>query len=122
MTSYKILVADDEVGWTELLNAELSTGPYEVVTAPSGGSFLELAGSISPDLAIVDLHLPDMSGQEVCEKLRRLPGLERIPIIALSAYRTEKIQSLNLGADAFVSKNAGGEEIQASASRYGHPR
>src|SRR6185295_2688917 len=59
----------------------------------------------------LDIRLPDMNGQELCRRLRELPGLERLPIVALSSFTAEKVKSLELGVDAFVSKVSGQTDL-----------
>lgn len=111
MPSYKILHAEDDPEWAELLSARLASTPYQVFRAATGQQAVSLAGRIGCDLAILDIKLPDMSGHDLCRKLRELPGLERLPVIVLSSHPLEKVKSLKIGADAFVSKISGAAEI-----------
>lgn len=106
MAPYRILVADDDSDWARIVAGLLKGGLYEVSWAATGEEALVLASTNPPDLALLDIRLPDMTGQELCVRLRELPGLERLPIVAFSAYRQEKVDSLNIGADAFVGKSA----------------
>lgn len=111
MPAHKILIAEDNPDWSELLDVLLQGDRFEVFKASTGRLALVLAARHLPDIAVVDIRLPDMNGQELCAKLRALPGLERLPVVALSSFTAEKIKSLELGVDAFVSKLSGQTEL-----------
>ena len=106
----KILVVDDEKRIVEILQAYLERDGYQVITAYDGRSALELARSNSPDLIILDLMLPEVSGWDVCRELRRESD---VPIIMLTARddTTDKIIGLELGADDYVTKPFDPKEI-----------
>lgn len=98
-----ILVIDDDRQLLRALRIALSARNYEVTIAPDGATGLAAAQRIPPDLAIVDLGLPDMDGVNVVHALR---GWATAPIIVLSARLTEqsKINALDAGADDYVTK------------------
>ena len=106
----KILVVDDEKRIVEILQAYLERDDYQVIAAYDGRSALELARSNSPDLIILDLMLPEVSGWDVCRELRRESD---VPIIMLTARddTTDKIIGLELGADDYVTKPFEPKEI-----------
>ena len=106
----KILVVDDEKRIVEILQAYLKRDGYQVIAAYDGRSALELARSNSPDLIILDLMLPEVSGWDVCRELRRESD---VPIIMLTARddTTDKIIGLELGADDYVTKPFEPKEI-----------
>jgi len=106
----KILVVDDEKRIVEILQAYLERDGYRVITAYDGRSALNLARSNSPDLVILDLMLPEVSGWDVCRELRRE---SEVPIIMLTARddTTDKIIGLELGADDYVTKPFDPKEI-----------
>ena len=106
----KILVVDDEKRIVEILQAYLERDGYRVIAAYDGRSALELARSNSPDLIILDLMLPEVSGWDVCRELRRESD---VPIIMLTARddTTDKIIGLELGADDYVTKPFEPKEI-----------
>jgi len=106
----KILVVDDEKKIAEILKAYLERDGYQVSTAYDGQSALELAQSNSPDLIILDLMLPKVSGWDVCRELRKESD---VPIIMLTARddTTDKIIGLELGADDYVTKPFDPKEI-----------
>jgi two-component system KDP operon response regulator KdpE len=108
----RILVVDDDDQLRRALRINLTARGYEVLTAADGTSALELAGRTPPDLAIVDLGLPDIDGVEVVRGLR---GWTSIPIIVLSARDDQagKVQALDAGADDYVTKPFGLDELLA---------
>ena len=110
----KILVVDDEKRIVEILQAYLERDGYQVIAAYDGRSALELARSNSPDLIILDLMLPEVSGWDVCRELSRESD---VPIIMLTARddTTDKIVGLELGADDYVTKPFDPKEIISRA-------
>lgn len=115
--SAKILIVDDEVNVLRMLGYALEAQGYEVLVAESGKDALTkvLAVSERPDLMILDINLPDISGVEICQQLRSKPETADLPIIMLSA-RTQvahKITGLQAGADEYVTKPFDSDEMLA---------
>ena len=110
--AHRVLVVDDEKSIRRFLNAGLAAEGYEVSLAESGGEAVEMVAREKPDVVILDLGLPDIDGQEVIRRIRRLSAT---PIIVLSVRADEsgKVQSLDLGADDYVTKPFGMEELTA---------
>lgn len=108
----RILVVDDEVEIMRALQRSLVAHGYEVATVGSGEEALEEIAHYRPDLMLLDLGLPKMSGLEVCKRVRAQSSL---PIIVLSVKDTErdKVLALDLGADDYVSKPFGMDEVLA---------
>jgi len=108
----KILVVDDEPPIRKLLRMGLSTQGYEILDAPNGKTALELLGK-SPDLVILDLGLPDIQGHELLRMIRARN--DSIPVVVLSSRGDEagKVQALDLGADDYVTKPFGMDELLA---------
>ena len=108
----KVLVVDDEPPIRKLLRMGLSAQGYEVIDAPNGRSALERLAQ-NPDLIILDLGLPDMQGLEL---LRTIRGRnDSVPVVVLSSRGDEagKVQALDLGADDYVTKPFGMDELLA---------
>ena len=108
----KILVVDDEPPIRNLLRMGLAARGYEVLEAPNGRIALELLER-KPDLVILDLGLPDIDGLEL---LRRIRGArESLPVVVLSSRGDEagKVAALDLGADDYVTKPFGIDELLA---------
>jgi two-component system phosphate regulon response regulator PhoB len=101
-----VLVVDDEKDLLDLIAYNLQRNGYHVLTATSGDKALELASSQKPDLILLDLMLPGMSGTEVARKLKADPETAGIPIIMLTAKseETDVVVGLTLGADDYVTK------------------
>jgi two-component system KDP operon response regulator KdpE len=108
----KILVVDDEPPIRKLLRVGLSTQGYEILEAPNGKASLELLAQ-KPDLIILDLGLPDIQGLELLRMMRARN--ESVPIVVLSSRDDEvgKVQALDLGADDYVTKPFGMDELLA---------
>jgi two-component system KDP operon response regulator KdpE len=108
----KVLVIDDEPPIRKLLRMGLSTQGYEILEAPNGKTSLELLAQ-KPDLVILDLGLPDMQGLELLRMIRARN--ESVPIVVLSSRGDEdgKVQALDLGADDYVTKPFGMDELLA---------
>lgn len=108
----RILVVDDEVEIVRALQRSLAAHGFEVFTAQSGEEALEAVAHYRPDVMVLDLGLPGMSGLEVCKAVRAQSNL---PIIVLSVKDTErdKVLALDLGADDYVSKPFGMNEVLA---------
>ena len=99
----KILIIDDEPKIVEAVAAYLENSGYETFSAFDGEKALDFINKIKPDLVILDLMLPKISGEEICKTIRKT---SRIPIIMLTAKVDEddKITGLNIGADDYVTK------------------
>ncbi|HEU5374748.1 MAG TPA: response regulator transcription factor [Ktedonobacteraceae bacterium] len=108
----RILVVDDEREILRALQRNLSAHDYEVFTAESGEQALSEIAVHRPDLVLLDLSLPGISGLEVC---RRVRAESNLPIVVLSVKDTEhdKVLALDLGADDYVSKPFGMNEVLA---------
>lgn len=108
----RILVVDDDAALLQTLRMNLEARHYDVDTAESGRAALALATERPPDLAIVDLGLPDIDGLEVIEQLRRTSAM---PILVLSARgeQSDKVVALDAGSDDHISKPFGIAELLA---------
>jgi two-component system KDP operon response regulator KdpE len=108
----KVLVVDDEPPIRKLLRMGLNTQGYEILDAPNGKTALELLVQ-KPDVVILDLGLPDIQGLELLRMIRARN--ESVPIVVLSSRGDEagKVQALDLGADDYVTKPFGMDELLA---------
>jgi len=107
-----VLVVDDEPQILRVIRASLPLRGYEVITASSGEEALDQIGKQVPDLIILDLVMPEISGLDVCRRVREF---STVPIIVLSAKGAEsdKVAALDLGADDYVTKPFGMDELLA---------
>jgi DNA-binding response OmpR family regulator len=115
----KILVVDDEPDAVELIKFNLKAAGYEVLTAADGDEALKKARSVSPDLIVLDLMIPEVDGLEVCKILRRDARVSEIPIIMLTAKAAEidRVLGLELGADDYVTKPFSPRELVLRVKR-----
>jgi len=106
------MVVDDEPPIRKLLRMCLATQGYDILEAPNGKAALDLLAR-DPDLIILDLGLPDMQGHDLLRMLRARN--ERVPIVVLSSRGDEagKVQALDLGADDYITKPFGMDELLA---------
>ncbi len=109
----RVLLVDDEPAIRRFLRLSFDAEGYQVEEAGDGKAALEILRQKKPDLLILDLGLPDLDGFEVIRQLRELGST--IPIIVLSSRTDEKgkVQALDLGADDYVTKPFGIDELQA---------
>jgi len=101
-----ILVVEDEAALVEMLRYNLEAEGYRVAEAGDGEQALVLVAEESPDLVLLDWMLPQVSGIEVCRRLKRAPSTRHIPIILLTARGEEEdtIRGLDTGADDYIVK------------------
>jgi two-component system OmpR family response regulator len=112
MPANTVLIAEDDQTLRSVLEYNLGKEGYQVITASDGIKALELARSRNPDLIILDIMLPQMSGFEVCRTLRKEMA---VPIIMLTARVDEidKVVGLDLGADDYITKPFSMRELLA---------
>jgi two-component system, OmpR family, phosphate regulon response regulator PhoB len=101
-----ILIAEDEPTVVELVRVTLEDHRVQVVAAPDGTSALELAARVQPDLVLLDVGLPDISGLEVCRRLRRDPATAGVQVVMLTAaaQQDDVAQGLAAGATLYLTK------------------
>ena len=106
MGEKKILVADDETHILHVVSLKLRNAGFNVLTARDGQEALELAQSEHPDLIITDYHMPQLSGLELCQRLKQDPATSGIPAIMLTArgYHLEPHDTQQSGILRMLSK------------------
>ena len=114
----KILVVEDERNIVDILTFNLQREGYDTLEALDGPTGLQLALEQNPDLVLLDLMLPGMSGFEVCQKVRQAGSL--VPIVMLTAREEEddKVRGLELGADDYITKPFGIGELRARVKAH----
>jgi len=118
MTAKKILVADDESHILNVVSLKLKNAGYVVVTARDGQEALELAHLERPDLLITDYHMPQLSGLELCQKLKADPATANIPAIMLTArgYELEAGDTEKSGILCMISKPFSPRQLLATVT------
>jgi class 3 adenylate cyclase/CheY-like chemotaxis protein len=113
--AHTVLVVDDQPQNVKLLADLLAVKGYAVVTAASGAEALEQVTSAPPDLVLLDVVMPGMSGYEVCQRIRADAATAMIPVIMVTALdpREERIRGLEAGADDFLTKPINQPELLA---------
>ena len=119
----KILIVDDEETILKIVEAYLVAKNYQVFRAMDGEEALRKAETIRPDLIVLDLMLPDISGLEVCRRIRKSSS---VPVIMLTARTTEQdiLSGLQIGADHYMTKPFSPKELVARVQtvlRRSHP-
>jgi CheY-like chemotaxis protein len=109
----KILIAEDERDIRELVNFSLQFGGFTVVQAANGAEAVEQAQKELPDLILMDVRMPKMTGYEACRQMKTLPATRDIPVVFLSAKGQEsEIQTgLESGAEEYILKPFAPDEL-----------
>ena len=115
MNNPLVLCVDDEQNILDLLDFNLNASGYAVATAARGADAVAIALDRKPDLILLDLMLPDMSGLEVIKALRAERFTATVPIIVITAAdsESETVQAFELGADDYIKKPFGIRELMA---------
>lgn len=102
----KILIAEDERDIRDLVAFTLRFAGHEVVTAGNGEEAVDLAPKVNPDLILMDVRMPRMTGYEACKAMKANPDLKDIPVVFLSAkgQESEIQQGMDVGAEAYLLK------------------
>jgi putative two-component system response regulator len=110
-----VLIVDDEYAGRETLESILEGEGYQLEMAENGMQAIEKAKQISPDVILLDVMMPGMTGFEVCQRIRNDPQIAEIPIIILTALddRDSLLNALKAGADDFISKPFDRYELRA---------
>lgn len=111
----KVLLVEDSPALRLALGRSLEALGLEVLEASDGRAALALLATCTPDLLVLDLVLPRVSGYEVCETLRRSPQHRHIPVLVMSGrvLPEDRAQAMEAGADAFLAKPFGLAELRA---------
>ena len=109
----KILIAEDERDIRELVSLSLQFGGYTVVQAANGAEAVEQAQKELPDLILMDVRMPKMTGYDACRRIKAMPELRDIPVVFVSAKGQEsEIQTgLEAGAEEYILKPFAPDEL-----------
>jgi len=120
----RILIVDDEAINLKLVSRLLEIEGYEVRSARSGEAALRLIEQTPPDLALLDVRMPDMEGYELCRRLRQNPLTAGIPIVMLTALvdENDRLKGIEAGADDCLPKPFDVEMLRTLLARLLHDR
>lgn len=112
-SEYKILIVDDVMSNVLLLKVLLTNEKFKIVTASNGQQALDQVENENPDLVLLDVMMPDMSGFEVAQQLKANPGTAEVPIIFLTALNStaDIVKGFQVGGNDFISKPFNKEEL-----------
>jgi len=110
---YTLLLVDDDPDILGLLKSQFRDEPFEVLTAAEGESALHIVRTQRPDLVVLDINMPGLSGLEICRSLKADKNTQDIPIIMLSARNEDidRVLGLEFGADDYVTKPFNTQEL-----------
>ncbi|HSM70792.1 MAG TPA: response regulator [Anaerolineales bacterium] len=110
-----ILIAEDERDIRDLVAFTLRFAGYEVVAATNGEEALEMAPRVNPDLILMDVRMPRMTGYEACRAMKQNPDLKDIPVVFLTARGQEEEiqQGLDAGAEEYLLKPFAPDQLTA---------
>ena len=113
MTKHRVLIADDNMANVELLEAYLAGRDYEIATASDGAETLDMAESFEPNLILLDIMMPKLSGFEVCEALKNNPKTRGIMILMVTALTDlgDIERAVSAGCDDYLSKPVNKAEL-----------
>ena len=108
-----ILVADDDAMNREIMEAFLSSENYDVALANNGKTALQKAATIQPDLIILDVKMPDMTGYDVCQQMRRQDATHDTPIMIVTGFdaKSDRERALQVGASVFFPRPFKGDDL-----------
>src|SRR5512135_1253962 len=109
----KILIAEDERDIRDLVTFSLKFGGFDVVQASNGVEAVERAQAELPDLILMDVRMPKMTGYEACKALKAIPSMRHIPVVFLSAkgQESEIQQGVEAGAEEYILKPFAPDEL-----------
>ena len=113
MSKYRVLIADDNMANVELLEAYLSGCGYDIATAVDGSETLVMAESFEPNLILLDIMMPKLSGFEVCEELKSNPQTRNIMILMVTALTElgDIERAVSAGCNDYLSKPVNKAEL-----------
>lgn len=120
----RILAVDDNKQNLEILRKTLTTAAYEIITANDGPTALNLIESALPDLVLLDVMMPGMSGYEVCERIRANQTTRLLPVVMLTALSdvADRIRGIETGADDFSANRLIAKSFSPGSSRFSELR
>ena len=121
--SRRILVIDDHEDNRHILRDLLENASYEVIEAVTGEEGVVLAEAHVPDLILMDIQLPDIDGYEATRRIKSMPAVRHVPVIAVTSYALsgDDVKALRAGCDAYVTKPFSPRALLAKIKEYLEP-
>jgi two-component system, cell cycle response regulator DivK len=118
--SKRILVVEDTEDNRQIIRDLLSSAGYELIEAADGAEGVALAQSQHPDLILMDIQLPQMDGYEATRRIRAVPGLAAVPIIAVTSYALsgDEAKTRAAGCDGYVAKPFSPRQLLAKIREF----
>jgi DNA-binding NarL/FixJ family response regulator len=114
----RVMVVDDHPMWREGVARDLAEAGYEVVAAVGEGrQAVRVAGAVTPDVVVLDLHLPDIPGPEVAARLAAMEPAPKVLVLSASAEQEDVLEAVKAGACGYLVKSAGREEFLDAVRR-----
>jgi two-component system cell cycle response regulator DivK len=106
MSKARILYIEDDPGNRMLVRRILEAEGYSITEATDGPAGLEIAAQMQPDLILLDINLPEMDGYDLAQRFRDTPGLQQVPILAVTAnvMKGDRERTLEAGCDGYIQK------------------
>ena len=108
----KVLIIDDEMPIRKLVRSVLKEDGYEIIDAKNGREGLELALEEDPDVIVMDVKMPEMSGLDACRELKKHAKTKDIPVLILTGVEESKKEAVEAGVDDFLNKPFESEELR----------
>lgn len=118
MAEKSVLICDDDEGIVDVASIILSDAGYKVVAITESRDVVSHAKQLNPHLILLDLWMPNMSGEEVTKQLKQIPETSNIPIIIVSASRHTEDIAKRIGADHFICKPFDIDELETVVKKY----
>jgi two-component system cell cycle response regulator DivK len=120
MDTTTILYIEDNIDNRTLVRRVLQIEGYRVMEAESGFKAFEILRSEIPDLVLMDINLPDMDGYEITTRLKQMPSLARVPVIAMTAnvMKGDREKTLAAGCDGYISKPIDIDTLPGQIARF----
>ena len=118
MSAKSILICDDDEGIVDVASIILKDAGYHVIELTESREIFDLVKKNKPDLILLDLWMPNLSGEEVTKQLKNNIDTNEIPIIILSSSRNTETIAKNIGADHFICKPFDIDELQTTVKQY----
>jgi|SRR5262245_13786515 len=121
--SRRILVIDDHEDNRHILRDLLENASYEVIEAVTGEEGVVFAETHVPDLILMDIQLPDFDGYEATRRIKSMPAVRHVPVIAVTSYALsgDEVKALRAGCDAYVTKPFSPRALLAKVKEYLEP-